>query len=132
MPPRRVPEEVSTRRGVESLGSGQGEAHVGFVPHQVRAKFVLRLTLELAHSLTAEIERLADFFEGEPFLLARFGSAEGPFVYIAVPADRLAEVEGLVPLERVDVTGRVRTGASSLTGAPIIDLITLTRARQAP
>ena len=30
------------------------------------------------------------------------------------------------------VTGRVRTGASALTGAPIIDLISLARARQVP
>ena len=70
-----------------------------------------------------------DFFEGEPFLLARFGGVEGQFVYVAVPTDRLAEVEGLVPLETVTVTGRVRTGASRLTGAPIIDLIDIERSR---
>ncbi len=79
------------------------------------------ISLERAESVRT------DFFEGEPFLLGRFGGADGPFVYVAVPTDRVAEVQGLVPLERVDVTGRVRTGASSLTGAPIIDLITLTR-----
>lgn len=70
-----------------------------------------------------------DFFEGEPFLLARFGGPDGPFVYVAVPNDRLSEVQGLVPLETVSVTGRVRTGASSLTGAPIVDLITIDRGR---
>ena len=70
-----------------------------------------------------------DFFEGEPFLLARFGGPDGPFVYVAVPNDRLSEVQGLVPLETVAVTGRVRTGASSLTGAPIVDLITIDRGR---
>ena len=73
-----------------------------------------------------------DFFEGEPFLLARFGGADGPYVYVAVPNERLAEVEGLVPLERVSVTGRVRTGASSLTGTPIVDLLTIGRPRGAP
>ena len=98
------------------------EAHAG----RVVSWSIQFISLERAESVRT------DFFEGEPFLLARFGGAEGPFVYIAVPADRLAEVEGLVPLERVDITGRVRTGASSLTGAPIIDLITLARARQAP
>ena len=71
-----------------------------------------------------------DFFEGEAFLLARFGGGEGEFVYVAVPTDRLAEVEGLVPLETVTVTGRVRTGASRLTGAPIIDLIDIERSRE--
>jgi hypothetical protein len=70
-----------------------------------------------------------DFFEGEPFLLARFGGGDGPFVYVAVPPERTGEVEGLVPLERIEVTGRVRTGASTLTGAPILDLISLDRSR---
>lgn len=70
-----------------------------------------------------------DFFEGEPFLLTRFGASDGPFVYVAVPADRVQEMQGLVPLERLRVTGRVRVGASSLTGTPIIDLVALERVR---
>lgn len=73
-----------------------------------------------------------DFFEGEPFILARFGGGDGPFVYVAVPPDRVAEVQGLVPLERIEVTGRVRTGASALTNVPIIDLIGIERSRDAP
>ena len=77
----------------------------------------------------AEVVR-TDFFEGEPFLLSRFGGPDGKFVYVAIPADRLSEVEGLVPLETIAVTGRVRTGASRLTGAPIIDLIGLERSRE--
>ena len=64
--------------------------------------------------------------------VARFGGPEGPFVYIAVPLDRIGEVEGLVPLESVEITGRVRIGASSLTGAPIVDLIRLDRGREVP
>lgn len=71
-----------------------------------------------------------DFFEGEPFLLTRFGGADGPFVYVALPGDRAEELEGLVPLETLEVTGRVRTGASSLTGTPIIDLVALERVRE--
>ena len=70
-----------------------------------------------------------DFFEGEPFLLTRYGGGDGPFVYVAVPPERVAEFGGLVPLERLSVTGRVRTGASSLTGTPIIDLVTMERVR---
>lgn len=70
-----------------------------------------------------------DFFEGEPFLLTRYGGSDGPFVYVAVPSDRAREYQGLVPLERLTVTGRVRTGASSLTGTPIVDLVSLGRAR---
>ncbi|MFQ5536056.1 MAG: SH3 domain-containing protein [Gemmatimonadota bacterium] len=68
-----------------------------------------------------------DFYDGEPFLLARFGDEHGPFVYVAVPPERMSEVEGLVPLEYITVTGRIRTGASALTGTPILDLISLDR-----
>ena len=70
------------------------------------------------------------FFEGEPFLLTRFGGGDGPFVYVALPPDRVQASEGLLPLERLSVTGRVRTGASSLTGTPIIDLLALERVRE--
>jgi hypothetical protein len=91
---------------------------------RVVAWSVQYISLERAESVRT------DFFEGEPFLLARFGGGDGPFVYIAVPTDRLSEVQGLVPLERVVVTGRVRTGVSALTGAPIIDLIEIERSRE--
>lgn len=96
------------------------EAHAG----RVVAWTIQFISLERAEAIRT------DFFEGEPFMLSRFGGPDGPYVYVAVPTDRLGEVQGLVPLERVEVTGRVRTGASSLTGAPIIDLISLQRARE--
>jgi hypothetical protein len=80
-------------------------------------------------SLERAEEIRTDFRRGEPFLLARFGGPEGPFVYIAVPQERLSEMQGLVPLERISVTGRVRTGASSLTGTPIVDLLSIERVR---
>ena len=83
-------------------------------------------------SLERAEEVRTDFFRGEPFLLTRFGGGDGPFVYVAVPTDRVGEVDGLVPLEIVEVTGRIRTGASALTGAPILDLVTLQRSREAP
>ena len=87
---------------------------------------VVSWTIQFISLERAEVVR-TDFFEGEPFLLARFGGADGAFVYVAVAPERLADVEGLVPLEMLSVTGRVRTGASALTGAPIIDLISIDR-----
>ncbi len=83
-------------------------------------------------SLERAEEIRTDFFRGEPFLLSRFGGADGPFVYVAVPLERLSEVEGLVPLETITITGRIRTGASSLTGVPIVDLVSIRRSRGAP
>jgi hypothetical protein len=69
-----------------------------------------------------------DFYEGEPFLLTRTSASSGDgFVYVAVPPERLEELEGLIPLERIRVVGRVRTGAAALTGNPILDLLELTR-----
>jgi hypothetical protein len=69
-----------------------------------------------------------DFFEGEPFLLTRaVGGGDAPYVYVALPPSRLEEGEGLTPLERITVVGRVRVGASALTGSPILDLVDLRR-----
>jgi hypothetical protein len=68
-----------------------------------------------------------DFYEGEPFLLTRSPASARAFVYVAVPPERLSEFEGLIPLERIRVVGRIRTGAAALTGSPILDLLELTR-----
>ena len=66
-----------------------------------------------------------DFFEGEPFILGRYGDSDGPFVYVAVPPEMLPEVEGLTPLEIVTVTGRVRRASSALTETPIVELLAI-------
>lgn len=73
----------------------------------------------------AEVVR-TDFYEGEPFLLTRpAGQAATRFVYVAVPPEQIAAAQRLTPLERIRVVGRIRTGASALTGAPILDLVEL-------
>jgi hypothetical protein len=75
-----------------------------------------------------EAERVrTDFYEGEPFLLTRASSPGRTFVYVAIPPERVHEVEGLIPLERIRVVGRIRTGRAALTGNPILDLLELTR-----
>lgn len=71
-----------------------------------------------------------DFYEGEPFLLTRAPSSSGLFVYVAIPPDRVGEVEGLIPLQRIHVVGRLRTGAAALTGNPILDLMEITRVQR--
>ncbi len=69
----------------------------------------------------------SDFYVGEPFLLTRVLGGGEAFIYVAVPPERLAEVSGLMPLEQFEIVGRVRTGASALTGAPILDLLEFRR-----
>ncbi|MEN8375381.1 MAG: SH3 domain-containing protein [Gemmatimonadota bacterium] len=74
------------------------------------------ISLERAERIRTE------FYEGEPYVLAR-GPGEGrPIVYLAVPPELLAAVEALEALDRLDVVGRVRTPRSPLTGAPVLDL----------
>ncbi len=83
---------------------------------------------ELQFISREEAERVrTDFYEGEPFLLTRSTSPGREFVYVAIPPERLAEVEGLIPLERIRVVGRIRAGAAALTGNPVLDLLDLTR-----
>jgi hypothetical protein len=95
------------------------DAHVG----RVVAWALQFISLERAEAIRT------DFRQGEPFMLTRYGGPDGPFVYVAVPAERLAAVQGLVPLERISVTARVRTGATSLNGTPIVDLLSFERNR---
>lgn len=66
-----------------------------------------------------------EFYEGEPFILARPADDSGGFVYIAVPPELIPQVESLRPLQIIDVLGRVRTGRSALMGVPVLDLIAL-------
>ncbi len=85
----------------------------------------VRWTLRFISLERAEQER-EDFYEGEPFVLARpTGSSEEGFVYLAVPADLLSRVKGLEPLQTIEVMARVRTGRSALMGVPVLELLTL-------
>lgn len=63
-----------------------------------------------------------DFYEGEPFILARGPGEEAGFVYIAVPPERVEQIESLSPLQRITVLGRVRNPHSTLMAAPVLDL----------
>lgn len=84
----------------------------------------LRWTVRFLSLERAEPERI-DFYEGEPFLLARAPDPGDGLVYIAVPPDLLAAAEKLRPLQTLDVLVRVRTGRSALLRVPILDLLEL-------
>jgi hypothetical protein len=87
---------------------------------------IVELTVQFISLQEAESFR-TEFREGEPFVLARGPGDDVGFVYLAVPAERLAEVKRLDPLQRVRVLGRVRFGRSPLTDAPVIDLLEILR-----
>ncbi len=84
----------------------------------------LRWTVRFLSLERAEPERI-DFYEGEPFLLARAPDPGDGLVYIAVPQELLAAAEKLRPLQTLDMLVRVRTGRSALLRVPILDLLTL-------
>ena len=92
-------------------------------PDQYRGRQV-RWRLQFVSVERAEPAR-ADFYEGEPFILARAADGEQGFVYVAVPPELLVEADGLRPLQMIEVVGRVRTGRSALMGVPVLDLIAL-------
>lgn len=84
----------------------------------------VRWTVQFLSLERAEAVR-ADFYEGEPFLLARAPDPAHGLVYLAVPPELLERVEELDGLEAIDVLARVRTGRSALMGVPILDLLAL-------
>ncbi|MFQ5688836.1 MAG: hypothetical protein ACE5HQ_01005 [Gemmatimonadota bacterium] len=89
-------------------------------PDRFRGRDVL-WTVQFISLERAESVR-TDFYEGEPFILARAPDPSQGFVYLAVPPALLPEVEALEPLESIRVLARVRTGRSALMGVPILDL----------
>jgi hypothetical protein len=92
-------------------------------PDQYRGRRV-RWRLQFVSVERAEPARV-DFYENEPFILARAADGEQGFVYVAVPPELLADAEALRPLQVIEVFGRIRTGRSALMGRPVIDLIAL-------
>jgi len=84
----------------------------------------VRWTVQFVSLERAEAER-TDFYEGEPFILARAPDPGDGFVYLSVPPELLDAVEALKPLETIDVLAQVRTGRSALMGVPILDLLAM-------
>jgi len=81
-------------------------------------------------SLERATELRPEFDPGEPYLLMRpTGEGTGRFVYVAIPEENAQAAENFVPLERFTVRGRIRTGASAVSGAPVLDLVEMTRRR---
>jgi hypothetical protein len=60
---------------------------------------------------------------GESYLLVRDPGGEPGFAYVIVPSDQLVGASNLAPLQRFEITARIRQGRSPLTGHPILDLL---------
>ncbi len=87
---------------------------------------VVRWAVQVVSLQTADPLRRA-LQPDEPYLLAMGPSGENAILYLAVPPALLEDARRLPPLAEVLVTARIRNGRSQPTGAPVLDLLTLTR-----
>ncbi len=90
-------------------------------PDEYRGRQV-RWSVQFISLERAEAVR-TDFYEGEPFILARAPDPGDGFVYLAVPPELLGGAEELQALEVVEILARVRTGRSAIMGSPVLDLL---------
>jgi len=92
-------------------------------PQQFRGRRV-EWTVQFVALQQAEPVR-TDFYEGEPYFLARPPGGSRGVLYVAVPPELLPAVQKLGALQTVEIVARIRTGRSALMGVPILDLIAL-------
>lgn len=127
----RIPEGARVDARSSAIPTGPEGASVDEVVANPAAMVGSVVSWELQFiSLERASELRAEFDPGEPYLLMRpAGEGTGRFVYVAIPEAQASEAENFVPLERFTVRGRVRTGASAVSGAPVLDLIEMSRRR---
>jgi hypothetical protein len=79
------------------------------------------LSLQTADPLRHELAR------DEPYLLARGPGSENALLYLAVPPSLATLAASLPPLTTVIINAKVRSGRSEPSGAPILDLKSITK-----
>jgi hypothetical protein len=107
----------------DSILAGVSAAAVRATPEDYLGRTV-RWSVQFISLERAEPER-TDFYEGEPFILARAPDPADGFVYLAVPPELLPDVQQLDALEMIDVLAQVRMGRSVLMGVPVLDLVAI-------
>ena len=68
-----------------------------------------------------------DMSRDEPFLLVIGPPGENATIYVTVPQGLITESRAIPPLSSIILTARVRTGKSTPTGAPILELISFVK-----
>jgi hypothetical protein len=82
---------------------------------------VQSVALQFADPLRRDLE------PEEPYLLAMGPAGESAVLYLAIPASLLPQARGIAPMSEILITARVRTGRSMPTGAPVLDVLTLSK-----
>lgn len=107
-----------------SLSTSLSAADLRADPDAVKGKLVRWRVEVLAFQRADALRR--EFTVGEPYLLARGPAGENAILYLALPAALVEQARALTPLTVVQIVARVRTGRSSPTNVPILDVETLT------
>jgi uncharacterized protein YgiM (DUF1202 family) len=113
-----------------SFGAVLSAADLRADPEGHRGK-LLRWRVQVVGLQSADPLR-RDMRPNEPFLLVIGPAGEDATVYVTVPPDLLGQARLLPPMSTVMLTARVRTGRSNPTGAPILELVSISEARGLP
>lgn len=108
-----------------AFGATLSAADLRADPEGHRGKLV-RWRVQIVGMQTADPLR-RDMRPDEPFLLAIGPTGEDATLYVTVPQNLLNEARAIPTLAYVTLTARVRTGRSNPTGAPILELVSITR-----
>lgn len=102
--------------------SGVTAADLRTHPDEWQGK-ILRWTIQFISLQTADELRSPDFAPGQRYILARGPGPEYAFVYVTVPAEKVARIAQFRPLDTLTVLARVRSGRSAYLANPILDLL---------
>jgi hypothetical protein len=126
----RVKVQVEGWIPADAVAPTDGGAMVGVSAAEVRTepeKFVGR-TVEWRLQLIAvqrADELRAEMPPGQPYLLTRGPLPEPGFVYVSIPADRVAEFEALPPLHELVLRVAVRAARSRFLTTPVTELVSV-------
>lgn len=116
--------ESEIRLSDAAILTGVTAAELRAAPDEFRGR-LLRWTIQFIALQVADDLR-TDFPPGQRYVLARGPAPEYAFVYVVIPADKLAEVQRLEPLASVTIVARVVSGRSTYLANPILELVDLT------
>lgn len=107
-----------------SFGATLSAADLRADPERHRGKLV-RWQVQVVGLQAADPLR-RDMRPNEPFLLVIGPAGEDATVYVTVPQEFIERARAIPKMSTVILTARVRTGRSNPTGAPILELVSLT------
>ncbi|MEP7177381.1 MAG: hypothetical protein ABI860_12600, partial [Gemmatimonadales bacterium] len=114
----------------DAIAPTDGGAMVGVTAAEVRAepdRFVGRtvewrlqvIAVKVADELRSELP------PGQPYLLTRGPLPEPGFVYVGLPAARVAEFQALPPLQELVLRVSIRAARTKFLATPVVELVSI-------